>query len=327
MTQPQSSADGYLGIGLQSAWGTGVAPDEFSYYRSVSPDYKIEHELIREGGAGRDKFWGWKKAVDLDGSIDTYLRPDFGAALLTYALGDDAITGASDPYTHTITPSGSGLPLSIEFPYGEASSAIDFVRVEDAVLETLTIGADTGSPATAKAEWKGCNISFPTTASPTYETDDPFTFWEATFNVDSTAVTAKITKFEITIARKVFDDIRTGSPLRDTTAQIDREVTLSFTMYMFDKDMFRKVLTGTTSGTAIPDDVVTGDFDVTLTRSANREIKLEIPELVYTAAKPSDLDDDSKPLALEITAEATNDGTNPLITATCKNGNAVAYDV
>jgi hypothetical protein len=49
--------------------------------------------------------------------------------------------------------------------------------------------------------------------------------------------------------------------------------------------------------------------------------------MVYTAAKPTDLDDDAKPLAIEISAEATNNGTNPLITAVCLNSNAAAYDV
>ena len=330
MAQPEGSAMGYFGLGKQGAWDSGVAPSNFSYYRNVGPDYKGTVEPIREGGGNHDNLWSWLKSLEFDGSFEVYARTDFSGFVYALCLGKDEISGASDPYTHTITPEGQGVPTSMEFTYGAAATAVDIVRLYDGLITGVTLAGDISNPPTLKCDYQMSKIDLTqSAASPSYETPmRPPVWWDGVWTIDGSPVTGKVTKFSIDLKYKTFDDIRTDTPTRDSLTLTDRDVSYSFTMYCYNKDFFRKVLTGTTSGTTVSNWPITGSFKIKLTQEAGppeRSLEVDLPLINYTQVKMSDLDDDNKPLIIDVSGVAMKGVGADVITVKAINATTPQY--
>lgn len=322
--QVPGTAEGYFGIGKQTAWGTSVPPVKFSYYKAVNPNYKIVSTPVREGGNSFDNIWAFRKSADFVGSFDVYARPDSAAAFLAYYFGSDVITGTSDPYLHTIEPSTVDVPVSIEAEY----KTLDVVRFHDALISSAALQSSSGGPVELKMTWDACNIEFPSIATAAYETDNPYVFWDAAFEVDGSPVVGEIHNFAITCKDKLFTNVRTSHPYKDVVKAANRMITVKFKMFLYTKDMFRKVLTGSIAGTTVGNLPSLGSFKVSLALEGvtpARSLIVTIPNIVYEASEPSAQSADNKPLELDVAATAILPDSGSIIKVEASNGEAAAY--
>ena len=117
MPGPYSPADerSYLGFGFETTKGTGVAPTKFvPYVEAIDFAHGQDMTQVREGGDGPYVARTVKNFYGPSHRFAVALRPDLTAAVYAALLGDDTVTGAADPWTHTITADPDVDWLTIE---------------------------------------------------------------------------------------------------------------------------------------------------------------------------------------------------------------------
>ena len=191
-----------VNIGKESTWGTAVAA---TYVLPVTSDpaYAEEYNSIRDSGRrGLPSMdyallqGGGSTAITLEGNA----APTSIGFLLHGIMGTDTLSGASDPYTHTIKAAASVPSYTIEddnpvvyreYPGAQVSELRLAFTAADGLL-TYSSGLRgklgvTGGAAT------------PTT-SLSVELDKPYVGIDATVSIGGT-VQARVTSFEISLAR------------------------------------------------------------------------------------------------------------------------------
>jgi len=319
-----STHDGYLGVGKQASKGTAVSPEVYIRYRDKSINPEFDAEFYHEGGYGRDVGYATKTLHKHDGSFSFLARPKQVGKLLHAALGADAVSGTATPYIHTITPNDT-IPW-LTFETGEVkSSDLIIEKIKDCKVNSIRISGEAGKPVLATVDFLGIEATKEASASsPSYESNDPFRFYEGTFTVDSSATTY-ITKFDITISNGVAGDIQTVEVHRDDMVALAREITVEFVLKLTDADLYTDIMYG--GGSAVSDDLHEGDITIDLsygTGSGERELKIEIPKLYYVAAE---LPRGAEPevIYLSCSARAVK-GASDIITVTVKNDEDADYD-
>lgn len=94
-----------IGIALQSAKGVAAAAPQF-WLNMTSGGMRPtpETEQRSETGLGRDPGDTYIRVLSASGDPSFLLRPKTAPLLYYCVLGAKAVTGAADPFTHTITP-------------------------------------------------------------------------------------------------------------------------------------------------------------------------------------------------------------------------------
>jgi len=315
--------EGYIGLGKQSAKGTGVAPTKFVKWdgpTSLTP--KLDFVVRREGGDGLYSALSYVTAHKADGQFALLCRPDIMGALLAWALGADSVSGAADPYTHTITPATSVPWLSIE---RQLASIADCERLVDCVIESLVIEGKGGLPLKATVNYlgtKGTHGESAATAS--YEADRPFMFFDAAFQVNGSAAET-ITEFRLAIKNLFDTDLFTTEIYRADIPLIGRDIEVEFGFPMENLDQYREVLYGTSSGTTPAESLKTGSFelDASFTATAVRQMKLTVNNLVHVES-PLEHDSEAGIFRYSCKAQALK-GASDLVTVVCQTDASAAY--
>lgn len=322
------SANGYIGIGRQASKGTGVAPTDFLRFMTVDANPENETQDFREGGFGRQGMFVEKVGQIYVGTIEGNLRADMAGQLLTMVLGADAVSGVG-PYLHTITP-GALQWWSIERMILGALTPNEIVdRFVDSKINTLTITGTAGELLTVSAEFQGLSVDSSQAAqTPTYSTEQILKFLHGTFSLFGGS-TDEITTFTLTITNNL-EAIQTRNLTYQQLVELNLDVSLDFTIKTTQADEYRKVYYGGAAGDAGDEAVERSEavltFNNGLAGADEREVKLTIHELSYTAAPITNLNADAEVVYYEASGLATNDGTNPLVTAEVLNNDANAYD-
>lgn len=315
--------EGYIGLGKQASKGTGVAPSKFVKWdgaTSLTP--KLEFTVRREGGDGLYNALSYVTAHKADGQFALLCRPDIMAALLAWALGADSVSGAADPYTHTITPAASVPWLSIE---RQLASIADCERLVDCVIESLVIEGKGGLPLKATVGFLGIRGTHGiAAASATYEADRPYMFFDAAFQVNGSAV-ATVTEFRLAIKNLFEADLYTTEVYRADLPLIGRDVEVEFGFPMENLNQYREVLYGTSTGTAPAETLKTGSFeiDANFTGAAARQMKLVVTNLVHVES-PLEHDSEAGIFRYSCKAQALK-GASDLVTVTAKTAASAAY--
>ncbi len=315
--------EGYIGLGKQASKGTGVAPSKFVKWdgaTSLTP--KLEFTVRREGGDGLYNALSYVTAHKADGQFALLCRPDIMAALLAWALGADSVSGAADPYTHTITPAASVPWLSIE---RQLASIADCERLVDCVIESLVIEGKGGLPLKATVGFLGIRGTHGiAAASATYEADRPYMFFDAAFQVNGSAV-ATVTEFRLAIKNLFEADLYTTEVYRADLPLIGRDVEVEFGFPMENLNQYREVLYGTSTGTALAETLKTGSFeiDANFTGAAARQMKLVVTNLVHVES-PLEHDSEAGIFRYSCKAQALK-GASDLVTVTAKTAASAAY--
>lgn len=316
---PIQSITAVTGIAKQSAKGTLAANPTFAHGLtggspiSVEPSQKalavtsgkrVANNMIREtvmNGASV-KAPGYMKSLGL---------------WLLGALGTDTVTGTG-PYVHTY--STGDLPYLSVFAKG-LSTTVEAIR--DCKVDELSLKWDGSKPVDMDVKVAGTVFSYPATFTPTTDETGSESFLVpvgGSFQFDaigSSLVSARVTKGELTIKNNVSAIDPSASIEADDVYEGIQEHTLKLTIVPDDLADFRKVVTGSASGTSISATVPTGSVSLTFKENNGTG------QLVVTGSKVAFLtkfpDADPKGGAVEIelvgTALMPAGGTAPLVYA------------
>ena len=315
--------DAYLGVAKQSVKGTAVAPTTFIKYRDKDINPVFDSEFYYEAGGGRKQKYAVKTLSKHDGSLMFLARPKACGILLHALLGADAVSGVG-PYDHVLTPADTLPWLTVETGEVKTSSLI-IERIADCMFNSAKISGRAGRPVEISMDFMGIEAAVQATAaSPSYESDDPFVFYQGTFTVDSGATTY-ITEFDISINNNIPGDIQTTDFVRDDMLALGLEITVDFKLKLTDATQYKAIHYG--GATAPVEALDEGDFTVALAYGAGvaeRGLTIAIPKLYYTAAElPRGADPDVMYLSCHGKAV---EGASSIITATVKNDVATDYD-
>jgi len=315
----QRGSDGYIGISKQTKKGTAVQAAKFC--RLSGPDsWDFVQDFIEVGSLNADEEIDdiLKTGHNIDGSFDTYIRPDFGAAMMAYALGaDSVVTGTV--HTHTITKANTIPWVTFE------RDLISTERVLDGKINQVVIRGEAGMPLVMTVNFFGIDLTEEDAASPSYETDLPFRTFEGTYTLDSSEATT-VTAFTITISRNLYkvktcEDYKWNDFLEQKCTV---DVNLTLKLESADTQYLAVQMAG---GSALASTLDGGSLEIDCTRGSagtEREFKISIPTLYWLTATKH-LNPDSSPVFVDVSGKAYWHTTNELITVTAKNTESSAY--
>jgi hypothetical protein len=155
-------------IGKETVFGTPVTADKnVGLIQSVDLNEANAYERVHGLGA-RDAQALVPKVFELSGTIDAVYQV---GRLIAYAVGEDTISGAGDPYTHTIddTATGSVSSFTMQLAHDAATDVVQ--TVAGCVVNSLKISGDVGSPLKLSADLMGKTVGLATTGKGTYTPD------------------------------------------------------------------------------------------------------------------------------------------------------------
>lgn len=313
------SSNGYLGFARQASKGTGVAPTTFLRLSTAESLEQVQDVLeVRSLYADREIDAIYKTYHKPGGAFQTFARPFLGAELLAYCLGNDSVA-SNDVQTHTITRANSIPWISIERQLDNVE------RFTDCKINQIVISGTSGQPVTMDVSFMACDSAIQeSAATDTYETDEPFMFYDGTYTLDSGATTV-ITAFTITINNNL-EVIQTTSYKPDNILEGPFDVKVTMTLKFAASDtLYPKVYFG--ASTALTDALATGDFTVDLNYGSGtsaRELKFALPQLVHTTITGKNLDPATKAVYLNLSSTAVKGGSE-IITVTAKNSETGDY--
>lgn len=314
----KSSSGGYLGIGKQNVFGTSVAPTHWIAWvqSNIKPSQDID-DLLESGYDQFTKAYV-KSRFDFGGSFQFYLRPDIAARLACYALGADAVTGASDPYTHTITPYTSVPYLSIE-------RSLDgglIERVQDCVISEYKISGSQGKPGLITVTILGTKGTIQTASAGSPSSLNMLNMFDATLTVGSTDISAKVEEFEV-VYRNKFLTHRGNTIFIQNILKVQSEVEGSIKLLFENDNTYKNVYNA--GGTASSEGLGTGSMSVDFVESSSRQFKIEIPSLIYKELPIEPQKAEPDILTQQYVMIGKKD-TDALTTITAKNPDATEYD-
>ncbi len=317
-----SNRTGYIGIGKQTAKGTGVVPTKFIKWAGgtkLSPEMAFTR--YREGGDTVFPGISLKETHAPDGNFPLLARPDIAGFLFAMWAGKDLVSGTG-PYSHAITPDVDPPWLSIE--RSVAAQIID--RIVDAKIRSIEVTGEAGKPPRLAVAFNGITTAKQATgATTTYETDMPWVFFQGTYTLDG-VVTAVIESFRATFVNEFDTDDYTNQVVRDDLILMNRDVTLEWVMKLVDAAQYFKVYNGASANLVPANALTEGAFIADLTYgtgAALRDLKLEVPLIAHEVAA-AELETGGGRLRYECKAHAKK-GTGALATITVQNSTTLAY--
>lgn len=321
---PASSSNSYFAVGKQPAKGTPATTWKYGRYLSGA-DIEQEQKAVyeREGGDGLFVARGYKEAHEATAKLPVYARPDIAAALLAWHMGADTVSGTG-PYSHAITYGSAAAWVSAE--RSKAGQLIE--RIVDSKIIGLGISCEAGKRVKIDADFLGCVPSRQTSPlTPTPESEDAFRMISGAFTVDSGANNADITGYDIK-SKYDIDPVQTTALTLGDIVEVAVNIDVDIKLKWANQDLYNKVYYGGAAGTAIVEALYGGNFIADHTYGAGasqRELKLDLPNLIIAAAKVDSLDPDGKTMNLSVAAIASKVGSTSPMTATVKNSITAAY--
>jgi hypothetical protein len=311
------SSNGYLGFVKQASKGSAAAPTKFCRL-SAAEGIEIVQDLYEARTLNGDEELDaiYKLVHKPNGSFQSLIRPDLGAAIMAFVLGADTVTTGT-VHTHAIVRADTVPWLTIE------RKLDNIERISDCKINQVVINGQAGQPLSIDVSFMGLDSLTTTTATASYETDEPFMFFDGTFTIDSVANT-NIKAFTITINRNL-EEIQTTTFKRNDLVEMAFSVDLSYSLVFQASDaQYAAILYG--GGTTSVDTLDDGDFTALFAYGAGssaRQFKITLPALKNISAVKH-LDPATKAVSLDISAKAIKSGA-AIITAECKNSVATAY--
>lgn len=319
-----------LSFAIQTAKGTAASSATFRSYLmggGVSPRRDVidplTHSQTGFHSVGNGILLRAERGVDGDPVIA--VRPELAPLILYAALGTKAVSGASDPYTHTIT-AGPDLPwITVWRMIGSTL----FEQFVDCKVAALVISSKRGSPLTMQAKIVGRTARFRTSnQAVTVTTSVPFLHTHA-------AGALKVEGAAVSAIREAVITIDNGLALRpggfgdgwDIFGGFDRSIRIRTVQRASSLALYNRFHYGAASpasGTTYVDTIqtLTGGLDLKWTISASRSMQIVMPNVIPTAVDGWDADanDDLLTERREYLARSNPAILEEIITATVKNG-------
>jgi hypothetical protein len=332
--------ENYFGFGKQANKGTGVPPVYWAaYMEAVELSHNPAIRSIREAGSGMYVARDVRDAMLPGFRFAAPARPELAGAIFAYFLGTAGISGAADPYTHTLTPSTGMNWLSVE---RNISDEI-IERLVDCWFTEVTLDLrkrDAGPEAILVVTGQGLSAAYQATATAeSYEADRPALRSDATWSIGGTAFT-NVERATVTLRWVLDEAIMADAITRISAAKLRFEGTVEIVQVVNahdEVDAYREIHYTTADagadGTAYAEPVyghTTGGFSVDMawTNSASkaREVKLEIPTLNWDEAKITEPDPGaSEAVRLTRTGHLVKPASAAAVTVTTKSSKAAGY--
>lgn len=318
MTAPIQKALGIVGLSKQAAKGTPDTQPDFVYGLSSGGMFKADVSQTDEQvtlDAARIAVDSDRMSVVPGQAYKTRAYAKSIGLLLYAALGSIADSG-SGPYTHVITPAS-------DVPYltGWGKTGGSLYRVQDAKLDELDIAWKGAGPLEVSAALFGTVIGFPGSITPGVDDSQAAYFRAAggTFSMDAgsgTPATAPISAGSVKIANGVAPVLLSASVVPNDVMPAAQIITCTLTLVVPDLGEWRKILTGTSSGTTVSQVAVKGSFAHHFAIDANTTLDLAAANVAFTCDFP---DADPKGGATELQLKGSVLIGSPAITATLVN--------
>lgn len=334
---------GAINYGKQSAKGTiataATTTVGFNRLKHTGGGFKSGKTLGNEEYSDGNRFssasaWVDKVGGDV-GSVEFQVQPENIGLFYAQILGSDVVTGAGDPYTHTITPSNSGAAWGTFWQ--KLGSAVGPSREAywDAKIAKLT----QSSPRDRNAAHLALDVKalkaaqqFTTDPAKTEDTSDPYLLTEAegALTFDGTVVQEiEDSIIEIDCGTEVFwgDGVE---PLQ----LIEKKgiVTRSIESIVTDDTLakYKKALYGTatpSAGDRPTGDVFAPEIEQVFTRSASRTATITTPKVNIN---PEDFEEmapmpEGGKKSIKFGGQAVKSGSDPIITVVVLSAESAAY--
>lgn len=338
---PIESGIGSLWLAKQSALGAraGVTDTSTIRPRWASGALKANKMLGQEEYVDGNRFGS--PAVYADnlagevGSVVVQAQPETAGPLFAWILGVDTVTGAGDPWTHTMTSAGTGGKyLTIHQKVGSAIGPVR-QRYWDAKIAKLMweCGQDQKTAhLTSDVQALTAAEAFGTDPTAAEATTDPFYWPEVVGAIQlDTVVTAEchgeVLEIDTKLSPYKGDNI---SPL--ALVEGKGEITRTVRTIVTDDTLanYYNALYGATgspaSGTLPVATVYYANIDTKYTKSANRTLQIQTPRV---AVKPDDLVVAPQPeggvVEMILGGVALKNGATPALTVIAKTGDSTTY--
>lgn len=286
----QRGNTGWIMFGRQSAKGTPatlslIAEEEKqpvvrAPYAGGSIEPSREFGQLAETDSNRDQGVSYVKTGGVAGSPEIYVRDASIGALLTFALGEDTVSGTTGKRVHTIIPANNLPYVTI---WSNVANLL-YERHVDCFIDSLNIKATAGSPLTATAAIKGLTTTRSeadpnATAKVPLQSGYVYNYNDATVEISGGA-TALVGSFEVVIENNVTaqqtDDVQ---PIDVVAGK--RAVSLTFDLIFETLAEYNKFHYGSPTGTAISNTLYTTTANFTFAHGADNGVEFQLPSIAY----------------------------------------------
>ena len=178
----------------------------------------------------------------------------------------------SGPYTHTIAQGLTVPYLSMFAKKGDGT----FIAVRDSKITKLELSWADNQPLVVSVETDGTVLSFPATFTPSGADESGtlayYTPVGGTFKYDittSTPAVASVVGGKVTILQDVTTPIFSGAIEAGDAIEGNLNVDISLDVIPTDATLWRKIVTGSVSGTSVMTTPQYGSFDVKFAKGAD----------------------------------------------------------
>jgi hypothetical protein len=321
---------GYIGLASQASAKTTADTTCAIYVPYTSEDIGPEFDdvMLEEGGNGKYDVTAIKTQTRERVSFSTYARPKVAPYLYAALLGKDAPTHlTTTPFYHTITVKTTDLAttvmqpwLTVEKSIMETSGAVQ--RIRSVKLSNVTLEGEAGQPVTMSVEGTGLSGAVVTTQqTDTYETEEPFTFYDGTFHVNApTTTNFDIKSCSISLSAENAEAIQTVDLDRRDIINLKVTAEITIALNYTDFTIWKKAnyATGTTPSSSYSDGSITLRLAQGSGATTSRVLQVAIPKVklaphaVNMAAAPDVLEQPLSGVALK-------QSTTNLVTITAYN--------
>jgi Phage tail tube protein len=331
MTVPSNIAN--VGWAWQSVKGTpaGASANRLWLSGGEQPHAETVKEDFEETTGLRMLQDAYISTAEGTGSPEHFVMPDSIGSLLYGVLGGQAITGAGDPWTHTLTPANT-------LPYGTVWRSIGqglFERFTDCKLGHLKIHGESGKPLRVTPTWMGGTSAFLTAEEVTaaIEKTNRYMHYDASaaLKVEGTAV-ASIRSFDIDIDNGA-QTVPGDSLGPNDTSEGRFTIEVAVVMLVADFQLYNRIHYGSATPSNLAPHTTSplelagspAGLEFTWTRvAASRTLKIAIPRVQVDPFSDQPAVD-GNPLTRSLTYRAYQPAAGNSITGTVLNAKSTTY--
>jgi hypothetical protein len=316
----------WVGLAKQTAKGAGAANATYGMgvISGKAGTFPIaqDYEATTLNGAASDRYARGVNRTDVvPGAVFTCRAYPRSIGLLTFlALGTNVDAGAG-PHTHTATPAMVLPYATVFFRYGSG----EYGKIIDCKADSLEIAWSERNPCTVAVDLKGCLPTLGTAAFTTTNDESLIGYLgpvNGVFTLDASSATpaaAQVKSGSCKISNNLVPVALSKSILPDDIMEGDQTTEGVIGVTPNDLTDWRKILTGTGSGTAVSQVPVYGSFSLKVILDANNDLTLSSNRCDFLTDLP-DADPGGGPMELDLAYRVEADGTNPAFTALTRNG-------
>src|SRR5262245_2572832 len=294
-----------IAIAKQTAEGTAASTAEYAIPGSaldlLPREERVDYESLDGNAFNPGQY---KSRSDVSGSVDLFSMPASLGRLITSALGQDTVTGGSDPFTHTMVSNNAPLWNTIWINRPLAGGSSEWDKYTDCLIKSVDLQYTSGRLLVAHLEVLGKKSTVKATA-PTITTTEvlnaatPKHTWAAPtlkLDLNATPATTAITNLASFVLHFGYDDatFEQTDSLTPSYRDLGRwPVSLSADFIMQDWNAVYTTFYGALSPGANTDvsiTVLAGALDFTIGTdpvNTNRTLQIQVPAMEFAIEYPT----------------------------------------